>query len=332
MRIALDAMGGDLAPEAPVRGALRAVEEHDVEVVLVGDEDALAPELDEAGEIPPRLHVHHASEVVEMEDHPSSALRRKRRSSLRVAFELVRSGEADAVVSAGHTGAALAMGIFVLERLPGILRPAVAVVFPTTFGPVVLLDAGANVDCRPELLAQFATLGSVFAEVGLDMRRPRIGLLSNGIERDKGTELVRRAHALIGDLPLNYRGYVEGTDMVGGVVDVVVTDGFTGNVVLKVAEGIAGQVEAQIQAAARESATSLLGAALMRGAFRKTRRTMDQAEVGGALLLGVQGCVVISHGRADERALAHALAFAGRSVEQGLNDRIREAVTRRAGR
>jgi len=325
-RIALDAMGGDHAPEATVRGALRAVREHDVEVILVGDEATIGPELDEAGEIPPRLHVHHASQVVEMEDHPSSALRRKKQSSLRVAFELVRSGEAGALVSAGNSGAALAMGIFVLKRVPGIERPAIVAVFPTTFGPVAMLDAGANVDCKPELLMQFATMGTVFAELSLGIRRPRVGLLSNGEEEEKGTALIRHTHQLIGEMPINYRGFVEGNEMFGGVVDVVVTDGFMGNVVLKVAEGIAQQVTEHIRREVRSSASSMLGGLLMRGAFQRAQQAMDYAEIGGALLLGVQGCVVIAHGRADEHAIASALRFADRTVEVGLNDRLERAL------
>ncbi len=326
MRIALDAMGGDHAPEACVKGALQAVREHGLEVVLVGDEAALAPELDEAGEIPPGLHVHHASQVVEMEDHPSTALRRKKDSSLRVACDLVRDGDADALVTAGNSGAALAMGIFVLKRVPGIDRPAIVAVFPTTHGPVALLDAGANVDCKPELLRQFALMGSVFAEVCLDIPEPRVGLLSNGEEEEKGNELTRAAHALISELPLDYRGYVEGREMFAGATDVVVADGFVGNIVLKVAEGVIEQVGAHLRLAARASLPSTVGALLMKGAFRRTRETIEYAEIGGALLMGVQGCVVIAHGRADARALTSAIRLAARVVEDGLDSRLRERL------
>jgi phosphate acyltransferase len=324
MRLALDAMGGDHAPEVCVRGALEAVREHGLEVTLVGDEAALAPELDEAGEIPPGLHVHHASQVVEMEDHPSIALRRKKDSSLRVACELVRSGEADALISAGNSGAALAMGMFVLKRVPGVVRPAIAAVFPTTHGPVALLDAGANVECKPEMLRQFAVMGAAFSEVCLGVERPRVGLLSNGEEDEKGTDLTRAAHPLIRELPLDYRGYVEGREVFRGAVDVVVTDGFTGNVVLKVAEGVIEQVGAQLRKSARATLPSMLGALLMRGAFRRTKETIEYSEIGGALLLGVQGCVVITHGRADARAMTNALRFGARVVGEGLDARLRE--------
>ena len=265
MRLALDAMGGDHAPEVCVRGALAAVRDHDLEVTLVGDEAALAPELDEEGEIPPGLHVHHASEVVEMEDHPATALRRKKDSSLRVAAELVRSGEADALITAGNSGAALAMGMFVLKRVPGVVRPAIAAVFPTTHGPVALLDAGANVECKPEMFRQFALMGAAFSEVCLGVEQPRVGLLSNGEEDEKGTELTRAAHPLIRELPLDYRGYVEGREVFNGAVDVVVTDGFTGNVVLKVAEGVIEQGGSHLRRSARATLPSMLGALLMRG-------------------------------------------------------------------
>jgi len=325
-RIALDAMGGDHAPEATVRGALRAVRDHGLEVILVGDEAALTPELDEAGELPPGLHVHHASQVVEMEDHPSQALRRKRDSSLRVAFDLVRSGEAEAVVTAGNSGAALAMGIFVLKRAPGVSRPAIVVTFPTTHGPISLLDAGANVDCKPELLRQFALMGAVFAEVALGLHRPRVGLLSNGEEAEKGNELTREAHKLIGELPLNYAGYVEGREMFAGAVDVVVCDGFVGNIVLKVAEGVVEQVGAHLKRAARQSVTSTLGGLLMRGAFKRTKETIEYSEIGGALLIGVQGCTVVAHGRADDRAIASALRFADRIVRADLDTRLRKRL------
>ncbi len=325
-RIALDAMGGDHAPEATVRGALEAVREHGLEVILVGDEAAISPELEEAGEVPPGLHVHHASQVVEMEDHPSTALRKKKDSSLRVAFDLVRSGEAEAVVSAGNSGAALAMGIFVLKRAPGVTRPAICVTFPTTHGPVAMLDAGANVDCKPELLRQFAMMGSVFAEVALGLHRPRVGLLSNGEEEEKGNDLTRAAHPLIADLPLNYVGYVEGREMFGGAADVVVTDGFVGNIVLKVAEGVTEQVGAHIRKSVRGSLTSMAGAVLMRGAFRRTKATIEYAEIGGALLIGVQGCAVIAHGRADHKAICSALRFGERIVDSGLDGKLRQRL------
>ncbi len=326
MRIALDAMGGDHAPEALVRGALDAVAEHGLEVILVGDEAALAPELEEAGEIPPGLHVHHASEVVEMEDHPSQALRRKKDSSLRVAFDLVRDGEAQAVVSAGNSGAALAMGIFVLKRVPGVTRPAIVATIPTTSGVVALLDAGANVDCKPELLRQFALMGSVFSEVALGQAEPRIGLLSNGEEDEKGNDTVRAAHKLIAALPLNYSGYVEGREMFGGGVDVVVADGFVGNIVLKVTEGVAEEVGNHIRAAVKGRPVSLAGAALMRGAFRRTREAIGYSEIGGALLMGVQGCTVIAHGRADRRAICSALRFADRLVANDLDRKLRQRL------
>jgi phosphate acyltransferase len=326
MRIALDAMGGDHAPETLVRGALDAVTEHDLEVILVGDEAALAPELEEAGEIPPGLHVHHASEVVEMEDHPSTALRRKKDSSLRVAFDLVRDGEAQALVSAGNSGAALAMGIFVLKRVPGVTRPAIVATIPTTHGPVVLLDAGANVDCKPELLRQFALMGSVFSEVALGCERPRVGLLSNGEEKEKGNDTTRAADALIAGLPIHYTGYVEAREIYAGSVDVVVADGFVGNIVLKVTEGVAEQVAAQIRQAVQGHPVSMAGAMLMRGAFRRTRETLEYSEIGGALLMGVQGCTVIAHGRADRRAICSALKFADRLVANDLDLELRHRL------
>src|SRR5436853_3174955 len=243
MRVAVDAMGSDRAPDPEVRGAVRAVRERaPLEVVLVGDRAKLDPALDRAGRVAgDRITVHHAPAVVTMDDHPAQAFRTKKDSSLRVAVDLVKAGGADAMVSAGNSGAVLGFALFVLGRLPGVDRPGIVTVFPTPAGPLVLCDAGANVDPKPRALAQFGLLGACYDRVVHGRSRPRIGLLANGAEAGKGTDLTRAAHELLAAArgELQFIGYVEGSDLFRGVVDVVATDGFTGNVVLKTCEGIA---------------------------------------------------------------------------------------------
>jgi glycerol-3-phosphate acyltransferase PlsX len=328
-RIAVDAMGGDHAPSAELDAAITALRERrDLQVILVGDEARLRPALAGRG-ADSRLSIRHASQVITMDDAPAQAVRAKKDSSMRVAFELVKAGEADAVVSAGNSGAMMACGLLVLKRVRGVERPGIVTTFPTLKGPCVLCDMGANVDIKPTTLAQFGVLGAVYARVLHGKARPRVGLLSNGEEDSKGTELTRAAHALLRDMSgedLEYTGYVEGKDIFSGAIDVVATDGFTGNVVLKTSEGAAATVLAFLKEAFKSSRLAMLGALLAKPALEKLRKKIDYAETGGAPLLGVDGVVLICHGRSNSTALKNAILAADRDVAAGLRDRLAQAI------
>jgi glycerol-3-phosphate acyltransferase PlsX len=319
MRIAVDAMGGDNAPEAVVEGAVQAAEESGVHVILVGDRENLHDLVEQqaAAELP--ISIKHASEVVGMHESPSAAVRRKRDSSLRVAFDLVRGGEARAAVSAGNSGAAMAVAMVALRRLPGVERPAIAAMLPSLKGSTVVLDVGANVECKPIHLVQFAIMGEVFCRYVLQVDEPRVGLLSNGEEETKGTELTRSAHEALKHSSLNYVGYVEGRDIFGGEVDVVVSDGFTGNAVLKTSEGLAKAIGQMLRDELSRGFLRKMGYLLSRGAFKKLRQRVDYTEVGGAPLLGVNGVGVVAHGSSDARAIKNAIRVAREFAERRTN-------------
>jgi len=331
--IAVDAMGGDDAPGPEVAGAVAAARSSDIDVVLVGDERRVQLELDRIGASnAPRIRVHHASEVVAMDDNPSQAFRKKLDSSMRVAFDLVAKGEAAAVVSAGNSGALLGHGVFVLKRLPGVERPAIVTVFPTPDGSIVLCDMGANVDVKPTTLAQFGVLGAAYDRLLHDRPTPRVGLLSNGHEDSKGTDLTREANTLLRaaaehpDAQFEYVGYVEGSDLFHGVCDVVATDGFTGNVVLKTCEGVSEAVFRMVTAELKASMRGRLAGALARSAMESLKRTIDSSETGGAMLVGVNGVVMICHGRSDENAIMNAVKAADRFVSRKLTARFAETL------
>ncbi|HET6616837.1 MAG TPA: phosphate acyltransferase PlsX [Gemmatimonadota bacterium] len=327
MRIALDAMGGDHAPERPVAGALAALDapEGDLGIVLVGDERRLAP-LAHADANADRLTIRHAPDIIGMDEAPAAALRRKRHSSILVGIELQKSGEADAFVSAGNTGAVMAAALTTLGRIEGISRPAIVTPFPTRASPCLVLDVGANAECKPHHLAQFALMGHVYAAEVLARERPRVGLLSIGEESGKGNELTIAAHRLLADSGLNFVGNVEGRDVLGGAVDVVVTDGFTGNVLLKFGESFVDFLAGEIEREAGASRRAALGAWLMRPTFRKLVRRIDYAEYGGAPLLGVDGIVIICHGGSSVKAFRSAIGVARRGVECDLARRIERAI------
>jgi glycerol-3-phosphate acyltransferase PlsX len=331
MRLALDAMGGDLAPAAAVAGAVLYAKKAPGEVLLVGDEARLAAELARL-KATGLVEVHHAAQTVAMDDHPARSVRSKPASSLRVAFELVARGQADAVVSAGNSGAALAAGLFALGRLPGIERPAIATMLPTFAGGyAVLLDSGANVACRPAQLVQFAHLGEVYARRVLSLSRPRVALLSNGAEPTKGTDLTRAALATLKLSQLDFVGYVEGNDLFAGAADVIVTDGFTGNVVLKTTEGAAWALGAVLKREVASRSTARLGSWLTRPALAAFRKIADWAEQGGAPLLGVAGTAVLAHGRSGPRAFSNALRAAARAASLDLADELTEAAAAARG-
>jgi glycerol-3-phosphate acyltransferase PlsX len=329
-------MGADAAPRAEVEGVLWALREADVEIVLVGDEGQVRRALDGAasGGWADRVRLQHAPEVITMHDSPAIAVRHKKKSSMRVCFDLAKAGEVDALVSAGNSGAMMACGLFVLGRSPGIERPAIVTTFPTKKGQCALLDMGANVDPRPHVLAQFAVLGSVYARLHHGRQRPRVGLLSNGSEEHKGTALTRETHHLLcrarGDADraeFDYLGYVEGRDIFRGDVDVVVTDGFTGNVLLKGLEGLAEAVFHMVGEEVRTGSPLVkLGALLMRPALRRFKRKTDYAETGGAPLLGVEGVALICHGGSDGRAIKNAILVARQFAQLQLARELAKAV------
>jgi glycerol-3-phosphate acyltransferase PlsX len=332
--VAVDAMGGDHAPVPEVEGAVAAVREQWARVLLVGDERRLRDELRKHGAAKlAGLEVRHASEVITMEDHPAVAAKGKRDSSMRIAFDLAKKGDVDAVVSAGNSGAMLACGLFVMRRLPGVERPGIVTTFPTRSGVCALIDMGANVDCRPFILAQFAVLGAVYARLLHKKDRPRVGLLSNGEEAVKGTDLTRGTYKLLAaDLPkdFDFIGYVEGRDIFSGKVDVVVTDGFTGNVVLKTSEGVSAVVFQMIREEILSTTAGKLGALLLRGAFGRLKRKLDVSEVGGAPLVGVDGIAVLTHGAADAKAIKNGIRVAASFAESGLPAAVATAIGKHA--
>jgi phosphate acyltransferase len=310
-RIAVDAMGGDRGPEAVVEGALAAASP-DVVPVLFGS----------AGLETGGLELVPTTQVVGMDDKPADAFRSKEDSSLVRAVKAVADGEADAVVSPGNTGAMLAAGLVLLRRVPGVRRPAIAVPIPARRGPSVLVDSGANADCRPEHLLQFATMGAVFAEEILGIERPQVRLLSIGEEPEKGSRLALEAHTLLAASELDFRGNAEGRDLLAGAADVLVTDGFTGNVALKTVEGTIRTVLEGLRTEIEATARGKLGGLLIRPAAGRLRKRLDPDTYGGAYLLGLRGLVVIAHGNSSATAMANAIRLAARGVEHDVVGRL----------
>lgn len=330
MKVALDAMGGDHAPGEIVQGALDAVRGLGLEVVLVGDEAAVRAELDRRGGAPPRVQIHHASEVITTHEEPAMAFRRKKDSSIAVAYRLVRDGQADAVLSAGSTGALMVAGKVLFRALPGVDRPALLAPLPTRAGkPVLLLDVGANVDSKPEHLLQWAVMASVYAEAVLGRARPTVGLVNIGTEEEKGNALTRAALPLLRQAPgLNFVGYVEPREVPMGAVDVAVADGFAGNVLLKTYEGVASALFGMIREALRSSPPAALGGLLARPALRALARKVDYAEVGAVPLLGLRYPAFKSHGSSRARAIYSGLRVVQEFVGTGTLDRLQTAIAR----
>jgi len=326
MKIALDAMGGDFGPAVVVEGAVVAARELGVSSVLVGDKAAIEREIVRLGAQELPLSIRHASQVVSMAESPVQALRRKRDSSLRVAAELVKDGECQALVSAGNTGAALAIGMFVLGVLPGVERPAIATTLPSLAGYTVLIDSGANVDPKPRHLFQFAVMGHVYSRDIVGKDHPRVGLLSVGEEEGKGNELVKDTFESLRGSSLNFIGNIEGRDIYNGRCDVVVTDGFTGNVCLKVSESLAEMLTSMIREELTRDMLSKAGAVLAQGAFARMKRRVDYTEMGGAPLLGINGASIICHGASPVKAIKNALRVATEWVRNDVNDHIKTAL------
>lgn len=323
MRIAVDAMGGDYAPVEIVKGALLAAEASpDVQLILVGQKERIQSFL--SGTLPKNVSLHEASEVVEMDEHPANAVRKKKDSSIVVATRLVKLGEADAIVSAGSTGAQMAAGLLGLGRIKGIERPAIATVLPTSDGGKLILDVGANMDATPEQLCQYGQMGSIYAAKILGIPNPRVGLLNVGSEEGKGNELTQKAYPLLKACPINFVGNVEGRDVPYGRADVVVCEGFAGNILLKTAEGLAGVLFQQIKEKITSSMVRKLGALAVKPGLKEIAQMMDYAEYGGAPLLGVNGISIICHGSSKAKAIFNAIRVARECVQVRLIEQIRE--------
>jgi glycerol-3-phosphate acyltransferase PlsX len=326
MRIVLDAMGGDAAPEVPIAGALAALEEmEDIEIVLTGDERELTPKLASRRYPRERLFLHHAPDRVAMEDLPTAALRKKPDSSISVGLRLLKEGQAQAFFSAGNTGAVMAQSLFTLGRIPGVARPAIATIFPTRRELCILMDVGANVDCKPAHLVQFAIMGTVYARDMFEVERPRVGLLNIGEESSKGNEQALETYQALSRTSLNFIGNVEGRDILNGGADVIVTDGFIGNILLKFSESVLQFLNFGMKEELEQSPLARTGAFLLKPALKRMRRRMDYAEYGGAPLLGVNGTAIIGHGRSSAKAVKNAIRAAKTSVERDLKgDILRE--------
>ncbi len=327
MRIAVDAMGGDNAPAVEVEGTVAACREFGLSVTLVGDRARLEAELAKHSVSGLDIEIFHASEVVGMHDSASDAIRKKHDSSVRQAFELVKAGKACAALSAGNSGATMASGMFVLKRIKGIERPAIAQLFPTQKGQTLVLDIGGTVDCKPLHLVQFAIMGEVYARYAMGILSPKVGLLSNGEEDSKGNELTRETNAILRQTSLNYCGYIEGRDIFAGAVDVVVCDGFVGNVVLKLSEGLLESAGSMLKKEIVKSWISKIGYLLVRSAINRFRKIVDYAEYGGAPLLGINGVGMICHGGSNVKAIKNAIRFAHEYSKNGVSEHVAEKLS-----
>ncbi len=330
MRIVLDAMGGDHAPLVTVEGAVSAAREYGIEVLVVGRQEILEAELARHETSGLNLPIIHASQVIEMEDEPASAAKAKKDSSMVVGMDLVKRGEAEAFYSAGNSGGVMAAALFRLGRIQGIKRPALSLIYPTAKGSCVMLDVGANTDCKPEWLLQFGIMGSVYAEKVLGIKEPRVGIVSNGEEEGKGSILVKEAYKLLKASHLNFIGNMEGKDISPGSADVVVTDGLTGNVIIKLSEGLAKFLTSIIETEIKSGTLTMLGGLLAKPAFARVRKVLDYSEVGGAPLLGVDGVVIVGHGRSNAKAIKNGLGVAKRVVEGGMLRAISEGLAERS--
>jgi glycerol-3-phosphate acyltransferase PlsX len=330
VKIVVDAMGGDQAPAMVVDGAVQAAREWDIEVILVGQRGAVQAELEKHNTAGLPLTLKHASEVIEMHEHPAAAVRAKKDNSMVVGMEMVKRCEGDAFFTAGNSGGALAAALFRLGRIRGVKRPALSTVFPsqTPQGFCFILDIGANADCRPEYLLQFAMMGSVYAERVLGVPNPRVAIVSNGEEEGKGNQLVQETVPLLKGSPLNFVGNAEGKDILHGLADVIVTDGFTGNVIIKLAEGVSRFLMDLLKENLTASSISKVGAALAKPAFDNVRSRLDYREYGGAPLLGIDGVVIVGHGRSDALAIKNAIRVATQTVENSVLEAIKQGLAR----
>ena len=326
MRIAVDAMGGDHAPLVNVDGAVAAAREFGIPSFLVGRSSELAPLLEDSGYTGGDIEIVDAPEVVTMEDPATAAIRKKRNSSIRIAANLVRDGRAEGLVSAGHTGAAMVSAKMVIGTIEGVDRPALAAVLPNLEGHCLLLDVGANPDAKTQHFKEFAVMGSIYAQLVFGKPSPSIGLMSIGEEESKGNERSKEAFQTLKETGLHFIGNVEGRDVFSGKVDVVVTDGFTGNVILKVSESLAEMVEKLLREEIKRTLKASVGFLLCRTAFRRFKQRLDYSEYGGAPLLGVKGCVIICHGRSSAKAVKNAIRLAAEFSRQRLAQKIQSSI------
>ncbi len=327
MRIAVDAMGGDKAPREIVAGAILAAKAWpDYKIVLVGEQNLVRAELDKHPDVPKTVTVHHAGSFIRMDESASLAIRKKKDASVSICADLAREGMVDAFVTAGHTGAAVVASTLKLRLLDGIERPGIGILLPTLGTPTLLIDVGANIDPKPLHLYQYAMMGDVYFRYILRKNRPSVGILNIGEEETKGTEHIKEAHQLLNKSKLHFLGNVEGRDIFAGTVDIVVCDGFVGNVVLKVSESIAGVIGKLLKQQLRKNPMTMLGAILAKPAFDALKKEIDYSEYGGAPLLGVDGVCIISHGSSDARAIKNAIRVASEFVKYEINQHILEAV------
>jgi glycerol-3-phosphate acyltransferase PlsX len=326
--IAVDAMGGDKAPVPEVEGAIHAARQFGHRVLLVGDKAVVQRELDShpsARQLP--IEVVHAPERITMDDHAAKAARSKRNSSMHVSARLVATGKADGFISAGNTGACMAIAKMVLGKLPGVDRPALSGVFPTIKGtPVVVVDVGANVDCEPQMLAHFGLMGEVYSRHVLKVKRPRVGLLSIGEEEHKGNTLTRETTPLLKVMDLHFIGNVEGRDLFTGSADVIVCDGFVGNVALKVSEGLVEMIRMMLRESLEATLSRKIGYVLSKSAYKDFKKRVDYSEFGGAPLLGVKGVCIICHGRSDSNAIKNAIRISAEFFSSKVNQRIEDEL------
>lgn len=326
MKIIVDAMGGDNAPAEIVKGCVDAVSKYDIDIVLVGKSDAVEAELKKCDYKGDRISIQNATEVIEGEDDPIEAIRRKKDSSMRVGLSTVAKGDGDAFVCAGNTGALISGATLIVKRIKGIRRVALAPVVPSAKGNYLLIDSGANAECTPAFLAQFAIMGSVYMKKFMGIENPRVGLVNIGTEEDKGTDTVREANELLKKLPINYTGYIEAREVPLGGADVVVCDGFTGNVILKFMEGMASAFGKMLKKAFYKNFLTKLGALLLKDGVVEMKKSMDYKEHGGAPVLGAKAPVIKAHGSSDAKAFSNAIRQAVKLVECGLIDNITQGI------
>ena len=326
MKIVLDAMGSDNHPEPEISAAVEAVKLFGDEITLVGREEQISARLNAVAGDSQQIKIVHAAEIVTMTDKPAENARRKSDNSMAIGMDLVKSGEADAFVTAGNTGGAMANALFRLGRIRGVKRPALTALFPVKNGHCAVLDIGANADCKPEYLLQFAHLGAVYTDKVLRKQNPRVGLLSNGEEAGKGNNLVKQTYPLLLNSGLNFIGNVEGKELFGGQADVVVTDGFTGNVLLKTSEAVAKMITDMLKEELTSSLITKIGALLSKPAFGNIKKLMDPGEVGAAPLLGIDGLVFVGHGRSDAHALVNAIRVARQAVKADLLTALKDSI------
>ena len=326
MKIIIDAMGGDNAPQAPIKAAVRAVKEVDVDIVLVGKTDVISLELSKYDYPKERIDIREASEVISNHEEPAKAVRTKKNSSVVVAANMLKNNEGDALLSMGNTGALLAAGLLIVGRIKGVMRPAIGTLLPTEKGPKMLIDAGANTNCKPDNLVQFGIMGSLYMEKIMNIDNPKVGLMSNGEEEGKGDELTKETYPLLEKAPLNFMGNIEGRDVMEGNADVMVCDGFVGNIILKTVEGMGGVMGRMVKGIFMKNTVTKIGSLFVNKGIKEFKTKMDYREYGGAPLLGTKKPVIKGHGSSDAKAVFHAIVQAKKYAERNIIDDISELI------